>query len=179
MNVLALLGAAAASMILLTAAVEKIQAPRALAETLRLLGVPKRMVFPVGIMVIVAELSVGVALLFRPDALLTQGVLVALAAAFACAGLRALRRGEQIPCSCFGSTRVAYLGRPQLWFFSLFVAVAAILRFGLPPVRGAVLFASVCLIIAVAGAWRVWLARADARSDRRSAEEMYRWLPSH
>lgn len=179
MNVLALLAAAAASMILLTAAVEKIQALRALAETLRLLGVPERMVFPVGIIVIVAELTVGVALLFRPDALLTQGTLIALAAAFAGAGLRALRRGDQIPCSCFGSARVAYLGRPQLWFFALFVAVAAILRLGVPPVRGAALFASVSLIMAVAGAWRVWLAHADARSDRRSAEEMYRWLPSH
>jgi len=179
MNVLVLLASAAASAILLAAAAEKIRAPRALAETLRLLDVQERIV-PAGVAcVIAAEVAVAIAILFRPDSTVTQGALVALAAAFAAAGLRALRRGEQIPCSCFGTSRIAYLGRPQLWFFAFFAGVAVLLRFGVPPVRGAVLFAAVSLIVAVVAAWRVWSARAEARGDRRSAEEMYVWLPSH
>jgi methylamine utilization protein MauE len=171
---IALMGAA----ILLWAGLEKARDPGSTVSTLLQLGVPARLARAAGLL-IVAELAVGLGLVFRPDSAWTQVGVVVLAGAFAGAGLLALRRGERIRCACFGSGRRGYLGANQIKALVPWVGGAAILRVGdverPSPSRGAELLAGIALTMAglrlvpLVGAWR------EARGDRRSAIETYVW----
>lgn len=166
--------------ILLWAALEKARDPEATASTLRQLGVPSRIALAAAGLVIAAEFAVGLGLVFRPDAVVTHGGVALLAAGFALAGLLALRRGEQIRCTCFGPGGRGYLGVPQVASLVPWAAAVAILYAAgtAPPSRseGASMLAAMALVmsglrlIPVLGAWR------EARGDRRSARETYGWL---
>lgn len=172
----AMVGAA----LLLWAGLEKARDPGATASTLEQLGVPAAVAAGAAGLVVAAELAVGIALVFRPDALPTQGGVIALAAAFGLAGLLALHRGEQIRCTCFGPGRRGYLGRNQLAALVPWVGMAAFLHVAdvapPSPSEGASILAAVALAMTVLrlvpmfGAWR------EARGDRRSARETYVWL---
>lgn len=179
MHLAAMTAATAVSVVLSWAATEKLRDTAPLAETIRLLGF--RFGRPVAMAVTLAELLCGVALLFRPDHAATQLALVALGGAFAFAALVAMRRHEAIPCSCFGGS--AALGARQIVIFVLFAAVALLLRLGIdaPPSLSTAsgLFAAVALALAARGAFYARREQIAARGDRRSAEEMYVWLPSH
>src|ERR1041385_7059798 len=180
MDALALLTTASVSAGLVSAALGTLREPRAIEETIRRLGLDGS-ARAAALLLIAVELAIGVALLFRPDAAWTQMGVVTLATAFAAAGVLAIQRRESIPCSCFGSA-ARPLGRAQLIAFVPFVAAAALLRLFIrqapPPAEGAALFASVSLVIAIRAAWPAWAEFRQSRSDRRSAEETYLWLPS-
>jgi hypothetical protein len=171
----ALLGA----FVLLWAGLEKARDPGAPASTLRALGVPPRLA-ALGVLIIPTELAIGVALVFRPDSAWTQGGVLVLAGAFAVAGLLALRGDQQIRCACFGSGRGGYLGADQVLALMAWIAGVAILNVadaGHPAAsQASALLAGVAVTMAavrlmpVVGAWH------EARGDRRSAVETYRWL---
>ena len=165
--------------VLLWAGLEKARDPGAPASTLRALGVPPRLA-ALGVLVIPTELAIGVALVFRPDSAWTQGGVLVLAGAFAFAGLLALRRDEQIRCACFASGRGGYLGANQVlglvaWITG--VVIVNVANADQPAAsQASALLAGVAVTMAgvhlvpVVGAWH------EARGDRRSAQETYRWL---
>jgi hypothetical protein len=171
--------ALAGALVLLWAGLEKARDPGSPSSTLRALGVPSR-VAALGVLVIPAELAVGVALVFRPDSAWTQGGVLVLAGAFALAGLLALRRDVRVHCACFGTGRGGYLGAHQVvalvpWIASVAVVNAADLEHPSPS-QASTLLAGVALTMAgvrLAAVLRPW---HEARSDRRSARETYRWL---
>jgi len=171
----ALLGA----FVLLWAGLEKARDPGAPASTLRALGVPPRLA-ALGLLVIPAELAIGVALVFRPDSAWTQGGVLVLAGTFAFAGLLALHRAEQIRCACFGSGRGGYLGANQALALIPWIAGVAILIVAdaghASRTRASALLAGVALTMAGVRLMPVLSAWHEARGDRRSAQETYRWL---
>jgi hypothetical protein len=180
MSVLATVTAVAMSAVLLWAALEKARRPLTTAATIQRLGFP--LPLPAALAVAAGEIVLAVALLFRPDSLVTQVGVVLLAGVFALAGLMALRLDEPIHCSCFGSGGGRYLGRRQLIAFVPWSAAAVSLHLGFvqpPSVEStAIIFAAVTLLMAAVRAAGTWRVRGEARGDRRSAQEMYVWLPS-
>ncbi len=129
-----------------------------------------------------AELAVAAAVLFRPDAAVTHLAIAALAVTFAVAGLLALRRDEPIRCNCFGAGS-GTLGKTQLLALVPWLAGAAVLRAGFtePPALpiAATWLTAISLALAAMRLVAVRKAWVEARDDRRSAEEMYAWLPSY
>lgn len=182
MNLIPTAAGLAMAAVLLWAAVEKARNPAPTAATIHALGLPHRLAWPAAVFVTVAEIVVAVAVLFRPDAALTQAGIVLLAGLFALAGLIALRLDEPIHCSCFGAGGNGHLGVKQIIAFVPWLAGAAILRLGIeeaPPLPvGAACLATTSLAIAGVRGIGVWKSRLEARGDRQSAQEMYVWLRS-
>jgi hypothetical protein len=168
--------------VLLRAAVEKVRDLRPTAATMRALGVPDGLASVAAASVTAAELSVAAAVLFRPDATPTHLGIVALAAAFALAGLLALRRDEPIRCNCFGPGS-GDLGKTQLLALAPWLGGVAVLRLGFAEApdlsRSALCFAATSLSLVAIRLLAVRKAWLEARGDRRSAQEMYAWLPSY
>jgi methylamine utilization protein MauE len=168
--------------VLLWAGLEKFRDFAPAAATVGELGLPRVLAGPAALLVAAAEVGVGLALLFRPGATATHLGVVLLACHFALAGLLALRSGRQIRCHCFGAGGRGHLGKPQLVALVPWLAGAALLRLGAqqaPPLpAGAAYFAAVSLFIAGVRGVAVRRALLEARGDRLSAQEMYRWLRS-
>lgn len=180
MNVLAIAAALTTAAVLLRAAAGKVRRPGDLAATMTRLGVPHVVAVPAAVVLIAAELATAAALLFRPDAVLTQLAVMTLAIVFAAAGLRAMRISEPVACNCFGAGGT--LGLRQVLLLIPWTAAAVILRFGAraPSVEtGAAYFAAIAIAIAALEGIGVIRNLREARDDRRSAEEMYEWLPSY
>jgi hypothetical protein len=178
---LAQIAAIAMATVLFRAALGKARNLGELAATIRSLGAPGPIGLPAALLVNVAEIIVAVALLFRPENSLTQFGVVGLAAVFAFAGVLALRRDEPIACNCFG-TEGGYLGVRQLLLFVPWAGAAMVLHYGAPevsPVRAAAFLAAIAGGLAAIRAVDILKALSEARGDRRSAEEMYEWLPSY
>lgn len=164
--------------ILLWAGLDKARDPGSTVSTLRQLGVPAGPARAAWLLIL-AELAVGLGLVFRPDAVWAQLGVVVLAGAFAIAGFIAIRRGVQIHCACFGSTRRGYLGTNQIIALVPWAGGAAILRVTdmepPSPSQGSTMLAGLAVTMAgvrlvpLLGAWR------EARGDRRSAMETYVW----
>lgn len=174
--------AAAMAAVLFYAAAEKARDLAPLAATIRALGAPEAVARPLAFAVTSAEFGVALAILFFPASAATHAAIVALASAFAIAGLLALRSGEPVHCSCFGSGS-RFLGVPQLIAFVPWLAAAAIVRFGIPAnpplVTSAALFAATSLGVACVRGVMLWKAVREARADRLAAQEIYEWLPSY
>ncbi|MCG8457901.1 MAG: hypothetical protein MI919_16615 [Holophagales bacterium] len=166
--------------VLLWAALEKLRAPRSIRATLEGLGLSGKLARGTAVLLAAVELTVALGLLFRPSALAVQAGVALLALAFAFAGLVAIGRDEPIPCSCFGAAGGGRLGVAQVILVVPWLVAVALLHVGsrepLPLTDGAARLAAVGLglaflrSISVASAWR------EARGDRLSAREMYRWL---
>lgn len=181
MALLAQIAGIAMATVLFRAALEKVRKPGQLAATIRSLGAPIPVALPAALIVTLAEFIVGVALLFRPENSLAQLGVVGLAAVFALAGILALRREEPIVCSCFG-TEGGYLGVRQLLLFVPWAGAAMVLRYGaheVPPEVAAAFLAAIAVGLATVRGNDILKALNEARGDRRSAEEMYEWLPSY
>lgn len=185
MTLLATAAALAMATVLLWAATEKARDPAPTAAAIRSLArnlkLPRGIAWPAALFITAAEIVVALAVLFRPDAALTQLGIVLLAGLFALAGLIALRLDEPVRCNCFGTGGKGRLGTPQLIALLPWLAGAAILRLGIqeaPPSKGAAGFAAISLALAAVRGSGVWKARREARGDRRSAQEMYVWLRS-
>lgn len=164
--------------LLLSAALEKARDPALPEATLRGLGVPRRIAPTVARLLILVEGCTAIGVLFAPTSTATHLAVAALAVAFASAGATALRADEPVRCSCLGSGG-GYLGWRQVGALAPWLAGVAMLRSTPPALEGARLFAlTAVLVLAVRS---VSLARAlgEARGDRRSAQEMLPWLPSH
>jgi len=181
---MALLGTAVAlvmAAVLFFAAVAKVASSAPLVDTLERLGLTPFLARAAAPLVPWAELTVGVAVVFRPDSVAVQMGVVILAGCFAIAGLLAFRLKEPVPCSCFGTGGGGKLGSRQTIAFFLWAAgVVVVRRAHIAPALdvGAAQFAAVALSIAAARAVapvRLWI---EGRGDRLSAREMYAWLPS-
>src|SRR5689334_8164734 len=112
--------------LLLWAAMEKARNPAPTAASIRALGLPAAK--PISLILIAAEVFVALALLFRPGSAVAQGGVVALAASFAAAGLRALTLHHPVKCYCFGAGGSGHLGKAQAIAFLPWLAGATILR---------------------------------------------------
>lgn len=183
MTLIATASALAMGAVLLWAGLEKARDPASTSAMLRSLGLPLRLAWPAAILVMAMEISVGVAVLFRPGSTPTHIGVASLAGVFALAGLIAMRSDEPICCNCFGAGGKGYLGVTQLIALLPWLAGAMILRLAAQGTQslstGAVYFAITSLVIAAARGIGVRKAQLEARGDRLSAQEMYKWLPSH
>lgn len=179
MAILATTVALVGASILLWAALEKARDPGATVSTVRQLGAPAGLA-NAAVLIIPAELTVALGLVFRPDSAVTQAGVVLLAGAFAFAGLLALRRDEPVRCSCFGAGRGGHLGANQVLALVPWVGGAAFLHVAHlvapSPSRGATMLAGVGLVMASLRLVPVLRAWREARGDRRSARETYLWL---
>lgn len=178
MIILATLVALSISAVLLFAALEKARAPAPTATTLRQLGLPGALGLPVTYLLSVTEFGLGVAILFTPGSTVIHIAVAALAAAFAVAGLVAVRSEEPLRCSCFGNGG-GYLGWRQVLALFPWLTGLALVRVAPPTAPGALLFALTALVVVVARSTTLVIALGEARADRESAQEMLPWLPSH
>ncbi len=170
--------ALAISAVLVLAALEKARTPAFTAATLRGLGVPRALALPATRLLTLVELGAAIAALFAPASTLTHAAIVALAVAFAVAGVIALRSHELLRCSCFGAGG-GYLGWRQIVALVPWFAGVAVLRIATPSADGALLFALTALLILATRSVSLAKAYVEASGDRKSAQEMLLWLPSH
>jgi thiol-disulfide isomerase/thioredoxin len=89
-------------------------------------GVPDTAVTSGALALPLAELAIGLALLFRPSARWAALVALVLLAAFVAAIVRALTRGEQPECHCFGQIHSAPAGASTLGRNAVLAAGAAV-----------------------------------------------------
>src|SRR5262245_50568941 len=166
--------------VLLWAGLEKARAFSAFVSVLLQLGIAAHFVRAIATLTIVLELGTAISLIFNPRAFPSLLGLVVLASGFAWAGLTALRRNENIRCSCFGPYSSAVLGRNQLAAFPLWLGAAVLIRLAAPAdasqVPSTSLLAVVTLSMGALRAAAALRAAQQARGDRRSAREMYLWL---
>lgn len=168
--------------VLLWAGLEKCRNLALTAATVKEIGFSSTASFPVALLVAIAEIGIALALLFRPNSTVTHASVVLLAGLFALVGLIALSSGKQIRCHCFGAGGNGQLGKSQILALMGWLAGIALLRIGgleAPPFSiGVAYLAATCLVIASVRAFAVRKAILEARGDRVSAQEMYRWLQS-
>ena len=114
-------------LVLFVAGVAKLARPRATRESLRAFGVPHRLLLPGAFLLPAVEL--GVAGLLVPQSTARAGALAAAALllVFTMALARALYRGEQPECNCFGALRSGPVDRWTLARNLTLIAVAATL----------------------------------------------------
>ena len=177
MSLLVLAVTVAMASVLLWAGVEKARRPGSIAATLQQLGLAERGARVVALCLAAAEIGVALGLIFQPASPTTLAGVLALATAFAVAGLFALRRHETIGCACFGLSGNGRLGKTQILALPVWGIGVAVLWLSRPaPFPDPALAALVPLTIAtLRGVDAVREAHA-ARGDRRSAREMLLWL---
>jgi hypothetical protein len=131
-----LVGAAAQLLLagaFLFASLSKVLDLGTLRETVERLGVRPPLAAPVAVGVVGAELLTGVGLVLLPGHLALRILAAVLVAAFAGAGIRALVRGERIPCACFGGERGEALGWTQVRRLGLWLPLLALAQWRPPP----------------------------------------------
>ena len=156
-------------------------------------GVPERAVGIAGTALPVAELAIGLALIFRPSARWAALAAFALLIAFIAGIVRALARGDQPDCHCFGQIHSAPAGRATLARNGLLAAGAAVVvLYGSGPAVDTwvsarspselvAIAACICALASVAYAWSVRrdlqrLAR-DLETARKAAAFRHGGLP--
>jgi methylamine utilization protein MauE len=162
---------------LLWGGAEKARNLPAFASLLRQLGV-SRGTRAIATAVVAAELGTAVSLMYGPS-IVTVIAIVLLACVFAAAGLIAIRQKKRISCGCFGPYGGRQLGTDQLIAFPLWLAGAGVLWLADLPSSAdsrAALAVAVPLTIAAIRSVSALRAAREARGDRRSARDMYRWL---
>lgn len=133
-------------------------------------GVPQRAVGIASTALPLAELAVGLALIFRPSARWAALAALLLLGVFIAGIGRALSRGEQPDCHCFGQLHSAPAGRATLARNALLAAGAAVVvAYGSGPAfntwidarNGSQLVAIAAVICAVAAVAYAWSVRRD------------------
>jgi len=122
--------------VLILAALAKTLALREVTGTLEGLGVRRVLALPAGAGIVAAELAAGAGLLVSPAQVWPRVLVVALAVAFAVAGLWAVLTRRQVPCNCFGNLRREILGWRQVALLPCWLALAAAAQ-SHPPAWGA------------------------------------------
>jgi thiol-disulfide isomerase/thioredoxin/uncharacterized membrane protein YphA (DoxX/SURF4 family) len=147
-------------------------------------GVSKRAADSLGVLLPLAEVAVAVALLFRPTAVWGAVGAALLLAAFIVGIARALSRGEQPDCHCFGQIHSAPAGRSTLIRNAVLLSFAVVIvAYGSGPAlddwvgaRSAAELAAVGLgILAGAAAAYAWTLRSrnqTLRNDLRIARKL-------
>jgi uncharacterized membrane protein YphA (DoxX/SURF4 family)/thiol-disulfide isomerase/thioredoxin len=158
--------------VFLTAGVGKLLDLKGSRQAMRDFGVPDRAVGVAGTALPLAELAVGLALIFRPSARWAALAALLLLAAFIAGIVRALARGEQPDCHCFGQIHSAPAGPLTLARNAVLAAcAAAVVVYGSGPAidawvsaRSASELVAIAAVIcaAAAGAY-AWSVRRDLR----------------
>lgn len=165
--------------VLLWAGLEKARDLGASASTMRGLGVPVNLARWGAGLLALTEVGVAFGLLFKPESVVMQSGVAALALAFALAGIMALRQDEPIRCNCFGAGGNGHLGRNQIIALLPWLVGVVIVHLGSPESlllsMGAIRLAALGMSLAVFRAVLVWRAQREARGDRLTAMEMYVW----
>jgi uncharacterized membrane protein YphA (DoxX/SURF4 family) len=153
------------AVVFVTAGVGKLLDLEGSRRAMRDFGVPERAVGVAGTALPLTELAIGIGLIFRPTARWAALAAFVLLAAFIAGIVRALRRGEQPDCHCFGQIHSAPVGRTTLARNAVLAAAAGVVVvYGSGPAidtwvsaRNAsqlvALAASVCAVAAVTYAW--------------------------
>jgi hypothetical protein len=162
------------------AGAEKLRKLDATAKVALHLGLPRRLALPAAALLALTEIGVAVGLVWCPRSYVVLGAVLGLSLLFAVAGALALRRGERIACNCFGSTGTGYLGRAQLMALPLWIGGCLLSSAAAPSARSTgeatMMLAVLTAAMALARLPAALSAFLGARSDRRSATEMYTWL---
>jgi hypothetical protein len=128
---------------------------RPLTNTIQLLGMPSRSAALVSSLVVIGEITIGVAVGVFPQSLIGP-VLVAIAALLMMAvGRRAMHLGRDVPCGCFSATTTRVLGRAQIAIGSGLLLAAVLMGLTGPsrdsqPAHGLVRLALVSLVLSAA-----------------------------
>jgi hypothetical protein len=158
------------STVLLAASAAKITASTDFQITLRSLRLPAPIIRPLASAVMTIELSAAVSLLAYPGAIWPRLLVLALASAFALAGLVAGRSGLRVPCNCFGSLGASKaLGWRQVVAFPVWLAGLGAVQAS-PPTwsaeSGLAVLGMIALGVALATLARVYGTWARMRGDR-------------
>jgi uncharacterized membrane protein YphA (DoxX/SURF4 family)/thiol-disulfide isomerase/thioredoxin len=155
------------AVVFVTAGIGKLLDLKGSRQAMRDFGVPERAVGVAILALPLAELVTGVALLFRPSARWSGLAALLLLAAFIAAIGRALARGEQPDCHCFGQLHSAPAGVVTFMRNVVLAACAAVvLAYGPGPaldtwVRArnpsqlVAIALGICALVAVVYAWSV------------------------
>jgi uncharacterized membrane protein YphA (DoxX/SURF4 family)/peroxiredoxin len=167
------------ALVFVTAGVGKLLDLEGSRRAMRDFGMPERAVGVAGTALPMAELAVGIGLIFRPTARWAALAAFVLLAAFIVGIVRAMQRGEQPDCHCFGQIHSTPAGRATLARNVLLAAGAAVVVvYGSGPAvdtwvsaRSAselvAIGATICAVAAVAYAWSV---RRDVGRLKRDLE---------
>jgi uncharacterized membrane protein YphA (DoxX/SURF4 family)/thiol-disulfide isomerase/thioredoxin len=167
------------AVVFVTAGVGKLLDLEGSRQAMRDFGVPDRAVRIAAIVLPVSELAIGLALLFRPSARWAALAASLLLAAFIAGIARALARGEQPDCHCFGQIHSAPAGPITLARNALLAACAVVVVvYGSGPAidtwlgarSASQLVAIVTAICAIAATGYAWGVRRDLRRLRRDLE---------
>jgi len=155
------------AVVFLTAGVGKLHDVEGSRRAMRDFGVPERVAGRAGLALPVAELAIGLALIFPATARWAALAALLLLTAFIAGIGRAMTRGEQPDCHCFGQIHSAPAGRATLVRNVVLAAGAAVVvAYGSGPAidtwvaaRSAsqlvAIAAGICAVAAVAYAWSV------------------------
>lgn len=169
--------------IFVTAAVGKLRDLPGSRRAVQDFGVPERAARAVALMLPLAELAVAIALIPQPSARWGALGAVILLALFIAGIARALSRGEQPDCHCFGQIHSAPAGRGTLVRNGVLAALAVVIvMYGNGPAiddwisaRGAAELAAValgiCAIVAAAYAWTLRTENKTLSADLRIARK--------
>jgi len=167
------------AVVFVTAGVGKLLDLEGSRRAMRDFGVPERAVGLAGVALPLVELATGLALLFRPSARWAALIALLLLVAFIVGFARALARGEQPDCHCFGQIHSAPAGRITLVRIAVLAACAGVVVvYGSGPAVDTWLNARsasqlvaigvcICAVLAVAYAWSI---RRDLRRLQRDLE---------
>lgn len=114
------------------AALSKVLELPDLQRTLERLGTRQTSSRPAALGLVTIEFVTGVALASAPLMAWPRVLVVALAVAFAAAGVKALLTKQQISCSCFGPMRPGLLGWRQIVLLPCWIALAVLASLGPP-----------------------------------------------
>jgi uncharacterized membrane protein YphA (DoxX/SURF4 family) len=161
------------SSVLLWAGLEKLRGITAFGRTLAALRLPGPVRQVLVVAVPASEVAVGTGLVVTPTAAWPLVGVLVLAAAFATAGLIALRAGTPIRCACFGAGSGGVLGRRQVYAFPIWLAAVAALS-TLPDWTSTPRLMPLAVVVIAMGAVRATQterARRRSRADRFATAE--------
>ncbi len=156
------------------AALSKVLGLADLRRTFEQLGIPQELTQSTAAGLIAVELLAGVALAVAPTQSWPRVLVIALAAAFATAGAKALVMKRPISCNCFGSLRPGRLGWRQVWSLPCWIALVILAslepatwspRHGLLSLSAAVTALACCRIPGLLRLWRELRAQRTALRD--------------
>ncbi|MGH8930476.1 MAG: MauE/DoxX family redox-associated membrane protein [Egibacteraceae bacterium] len=156
------------------AALSKVLGLPDLRRTFEQLGIRQELSQPTAAGLIAVELLTGVALVAAPTQPWPRALVIALAAAFAAAGAKALVSKQPVSCNCFGSLAPGRLGWRQVWSLPCWIALVILAslepptwspRQGLLSLSAAVTVLACCRIPAQLRLWRELRAERIALQD--------------
>jgi methylamine utilization protein MauE len=153
--------------ILLVSALEKLRSGKGFREVIRALGF--KSATPLWLVLCSAELGTAALQILPVSRGLSSGAVAGLGLVFAYAGARAIRRGADVRCACYGDLAgTARLGRQQILALPVWLALAAVALLWAPATAQQRSTVALLAIVAVSTGYAIALRRATlkARADR-------------